>query len=360
MAKTSNKGTTGLDYLLTPTEPVGALIAVLGDDGFLKREVIKALRHAFCGEGDSELDWHVFDGAVGEWRDVSDAVGQRSLFGGGGKPVALIDDADKFVTAYRDQLEDFATSQAAGVVVLDVKSLPGNTRLAKAVAASGTHITCKTPDRGPEVAKYRRDATKWLMARATAVHRTKIDTSAIDVLFDLLPMSLGVIDQEIARLALLTSEEKGIDTALAKAHVGGWRVRTAWDLVDATVEGRAADALAQLDRLLTAGEQPIGVLAQLGSTLRKFAAAAAQIETTERSGGRPSLQAALKSAGFAPFKIGDAERQLRQVGRARATHLAEWVLAADLAMKSHNSQPSRARIELEHLIVRLSREAATR
>lgn len=361
MAKRGDKATTGLDYLLAPSEPRGPLVAVAGDDGFLKREVIAALRHALCGEGDSELDWHAFEGPVAEWRDVSDAVSSRSLFGGGGKPVALVDDADKFVTAYRDQLEDFANGSAAGVVVLDVKSMPGNTRLGKAIAAGGTLIQCKTPDRGPEVAKHRRDAAKWLSARAKSVHQATLGADAMEVLFDQLPMSLGVIDQEIARLALLADDtgEIGlvIDAKLAREHVGGWRVRTAWDLVDAAVDGRAADAIGQLDRLLTAGEQPIGVLAQLGATLRKFAAAAAHIETTERNGQRPSLQAALKSAGFAPFKLQDAERQLRQVGRPRATRLAQWILDADLAMKSHNSQPARARIELERLILRLSQEA---
>lgn len=360
MAKASGDKTTGLGFLLKPTTPQGPIVAVSGDDGFLKREVIATLRRSLCGEGDSELDWRAFEGPQAEWPDVVDAVGQLSLFGGGGKPVALVEDADTFVTRHRDQLETFAGSAAAGVVVLDVKSMPGNTRLAKAIAASGMLIPCKTPDRGPEVAKHRRDAAKWLTARAAEVHQTRIDSSAIEVLFDLLPMSLGVIDQEIARLALLAGEGAGIDATLAKEHVGGWRVRTAWDLVDAAVEGRAADALGQLDRLLTAGEQPIGVLAQLGSTLRKFAAAAAQVESAERAGSRPSLPAAVKAAGFAPFKLADAERQLRQVGRGRATQLAQWVLDADLAMKSHNSQPSRARIELERLILRLSREAVTK
>lgn len=358
MAKSGDKAISGLEYLLGPNEPRGPMVAVAGDDGFLKREVIATLRAMLCGEGDSELDWHAFEGPAAEWRDVSDAVASRSLFGGGGKPVALVDDADTFVTRHRDQLEDFANGSAAGFVVLDLKSMPGNTRLGKAIASSGTLVQCKTPDRGPEVAKHRRNAAKWLMSRAKTVHQATLGADAIEVLFDQLPMSLGVIDQEIARLALLAGDGATIDGKLARDHVGGWRVRTAWDLVDATVEGRTADALGQLDRLLTAGEQPIGVLAQLGATLRKFAAAAAQIETAERNGQRPSLQAALKAAGFAPFKLQDAERQLRQVGRPRATQLAEWVLNADMAMKSHNSQPARARIELERLILRLSREAA--
>lgn len=357
MAK-SDASPTGLEYLLAPTAPRGSVVAVVGDDGFLKHEVLSSLRRSLCGDGEGDIDWHAFEGPVAEWRDVIDAVGQLSLFGGGGKPVAVIDDADPFVTRYRDKLENFAAGKAAGVLVLDVKTLPGNTRLAKAIAESGLLVSCKTPERGPEVGKHRRDAAKWLTMRAESVHQTKLTADAIDVLFDLLPMSLGIIDQEVARLALLTGDGGRIDGALTREHVGGWRTRTAWDLVDAAADGRAADALGQLSRLLLAGEQPIGVLAQLGSTLRKFSAAAANVEAAERMGQRPSLSAALKAAGFAPFKIEDAERQLRQIGRGRASQLADWVLEADLAMKGHNSAPARARLELERLLLRLSREAA--
>jgi hypothetical protein len=59
-----------------------------------------------------------------------------------------------------------------------------------------------------------------------------------------------------------------------------------------------------------------------------------------------------------PFKLNDAERQLRQIGRARAAQLTRWLLAADLAIKSHNSADAAARIELERLIVRLARVGA--
>ena len=135
-------------------------------------------------------------------------------------------------------------------------------------------------------------------------------------------------------------------------------MRTAWEMIDAAVEGRAAEAIAQLDRLLISGEQPIGLLAQLGSTLRKFAAAAVLVEQAEAEGRRPVLRQALEQAGIVRFKLGDSEKQLRQIGRARAGQLAEWVVESDLAMKSYNSSPQRARIELERLVMRLSREAA--
>jgi hypothetical protein len=61
-----------------------------------------------------------------------------------------------------------------------------------------------------------------------------------------------------------------------------------------------------------------------------------------------------------PFRLNDAERQLQQIGRQRARRLTEWLLAADLAIKGHNSSDERARIELERIIVRLAAENAER
>lgn len=354
MAKAA-KPESGLDFLLAPSaDKLGSLCVVAGDEPFLKREVLTTLRHQLLGDGDAELSWHVMAGKEIEWADVSDAVSSRSLFGDG-DPVALVEEADTFVTQHRDQLERHV-EKGNGLVILEVKTMPTNTRLAKAVLAGGRYLRCSTPDRGAELGKYKRDAIRWLQQRAKKVHATELKSDAADRLLDLLPLQLGLLDQEVARLGLL-ADETGVTTDLVTNQVGGWRVRTAWEMIDAVVEGRAADALGQLDRLLIAGEQPIGVLAQLGSTLRKFAAAATAIEVAEQVGGRASLSTALVKAGMPKFKLGDSERQLRQLGRVRARELAQWVLESDMALKSHNSSPQRARVELERLIVRLSKEA---
>ncbi len=58
-----------------------------------------------------------------------------------------------------------------------------------------------------------------------------------------------------------------------------------------------------------------------------------------------------------PFKLGDAERQLRQLGRARARQLYRWLLSADLELKGYNSGKEASRRVLETLIFRLSRQA---
>ena len=67
---------------------------------------------------------------------------------------------------------------------------------------------------------------------------------------------------------------------------------------------------------------------------------------------------ALKEAGVKPFAVEKAERQLRQIGRQRAKQLYGWLLEADLALKGPSSAGLRARLVLEKLIVRLSRQVA--
>ena len=66
--------------------------------------------------------------------------------------------------------------------------------------------------------------------------------------------------------------------------VGGWRAATAWDMLDAALDGNAPAALVQLDRLLLGGEVPIALLAQIGSSLRRLAAAGRASIDADRSG----------------------------------------------------------------------------
>ena len=81
----------------------------------------------------------------------------------------------------------------------------------------------------------------------------------------------GLLDQEVRRLALLTPNNK-IDVNLIKENVGYWKQEKVWNLIDVALEGKTSEALQQLDKLLLAGESPIGILAQLGFTLRKLSA----------------------------------------------------------------------------------------
>jgi DNA polymerase III subunit delta len=352
MAKPTAKAgvASALDFLSHPEKyPAASICAVFGDDAFLKAEVMTALRHQVLSGEEAEFGLTTFTGRETQLRDVRDALASQSLFGTGQRLV-VVDEADSFVTEYRTELEDYVAAAGRGVLVLDVKTWPSNTRLAKAVAASGLAIQCDSPSE--------RQIKSWLTQRAKTEYEVRLESAVADALVELVPPELGILVHEVAKLALLVGENRVIDVKIVRDNVGGWRARATWDMVDAVADGRAAEALAQLDRLIASGEKPHGLLPQMASSLRRFATAIALVDAAEADGRRLPPREALAQAGVLPFKLSDAERQLRQIGRRRGRQLTQWLLAADLAMKSHSSADDRARTELERLIVQLSANAA--
>jgi DNA polymerase-3 subunit delta len=342
-----------LDFLANEAKyPAASVCAVYGDDAYLKSEVLAALRRQWLGAGDAEFSLSTFAGHEAQLRDVFDALATVSLFGSG-RRMAIVEEADTFVTEYRQDLEDYTARPTTGAaLVLEVKTWQSNTKLAKAVAASGLSIDCKSPNEGK--------IKSWLIQQAKSAYGVRLEAAAADALFELVPHELGILAQEVAKLANAAGDNRAIDVELVKQHTGDWRARTTWDMIDAAADGRAADALAQLDRLITSGEKPHGLLPQMAPSLRRFAAATSLIEEAEADGRRLPVRDALAQAGVPPFKLSDAERQMRQIARPRAKLLTQWLLAADLAMKGHNSSDERARLELDRLIVKLSSASSPR
>jgi DNA polymerase-3 subunit delta len=349
MAKSAAKSAVvgALDYLAEPAKySVGGVCAIFGEEAFLKGEALTAIRRQVLTGAEADFALNSLPGRDVQLRDVLDALAMVSLFGGG-RRLVIVEDADGFVSQYRGELEDYVAKPARdAVLVLDVKTWPSNTRLAKAVAEVGLAIECAPPKE--------RQLKTWLVQHAKSVHQVRLDASAADALCELVPPELGLLVQEVAKLALMVGDNRLINVDLVRDNVGGWRARTTWEMIDAAADGRAADALSQLDRLIAAGEKPHGLLPQMASSLRRFATAAQLIQEAEAEKRRLPLRDALSQAGVLPFKLSDAERQLRQIGRPRAAQLTRWLLAADLAIKGHNSSDDRARIEFERLIVRLA------
>jgi DNA polymerase-3 subunit delta len=356
MAKTPSAVVPSLKLLLSPEQfqPRG-MCAIAGDDAFLRHEVRVNLIHRILGE-QAELGAEHFEGRTAQWRDVLDSLRERSLFGGDER-VVVIEDADPFVKQHREQLEDLVEQLSGAVLILEVSTFPSNTRLAKAVAQHGLTISCSVPQQGAELTEFIKLTKEWLIATAKSDQGIELKKNAADLLVELLPLEPGILYQEVARLAML-ADKKSIDADLVRENVGGWRVRKTWDMIDAAADGNAAEALNQLDRLISAGEDPFALLPQMASTFRRFAAAARTYEQAEQMRRRTSLYESLQQSGMPPFKIKSAENQLKQIGRPRAKQLYHWLLAADLELKGHNSAKDRARRVLETLIVRLSKQAA--
>jgi DNA polymerase-3 subunit delta len=270
----------------------------------------------------------------------------------GSRRLVVVDEADDFVSRYRDALEGYVARPGhSGILLLDVKSCPSNTRLYKAIDAQGLAVDCSAPPAAR--------LTRWLSDWAKQTHKVQLSLNAAEMLVELVEPELGLLDQELAKLALMAGTDdkaaKKITPELIQKYVGGWRAKTTWEMLDLALDGNAPEALRQVDRLLASGEVPIGLLGQISASLRRLAAATRLILRAEASGQRIALGPALQQAGIKSFVLQKAERQLRRLGRQRGAQLYRWLLETDLDLKGESQMPPR--LILERLIVRLAAPA---
>jgi DNA polymerase-3 subunit delta len=320
---------------------------VFGGDAFLRRQAILCLRTAVLDADESDFSLSTFDGRTALFRDVHEELSTIAMFGGGVR-LALVEGADEFVTRYREPLEDYVAKPArSGILVLDLETFPSNTRLFKAIAADGLLIESSPPAASRLV--------KWLVDWARQTHQVQLSQAAAEMMVDLVGAELGLLNQELAKLALMTGSDKKITPELVSRAVGGWRTKTTWEMLDAALDGEVVEAMAQLDRLLASGEQPVGLLGQISASLRRFAAATRLILRAETTGRRITLRDALERTGVRSFFLQKSERQLKLLGRQRGGQIYRWLLQADLDLKGDSAMP--ARLVLERLIVRLAARA---
>ncbi len=256
----------------------------------------------------------------------------------------IVEDADSFVTRERARLEKYLVAPSAtGVLVLDVQTWPANTKLAKLIPDAAT-IVCKAPApaRLPE----------WCVRWCAAEHGKQLVAAAARLLVDLVGAEMGLLDQEMAKLAAYVGDAKRIDAADVDALVGNSRAENTWRIFDLIGDGQTGEALTFLDRLFEQGEDPFRLLGAFSMQLRRLAQA-----------GRLAVQgtppaAALEAVGVPPFGRTAAEKQLRRLGRRRLGQLYDWLLLTDLGLKGMSPLPPRTLFE--RLVVELARTPASR
>lgn len=343
-----------LDLLLEPltaeTLSAASMVAIVGDDPFLSGEMIGSLREILCpDEADRSWAWREFAGdAIDDPRDVFDEAATVAMFATATR-TAVVRAADPFVTKARATLEQLAASRGSrGLVVLEVKSLPGNTRLAKAIAKHGLVIEATVPPRT--------NLTAWLRKWTKATHACQLPVATAERLVERLGNDLGQITQAVRRLAAAggsTIPPEAVDDV-----AGGPREQSAWQMAEAASAGRAAEAVGMLADLLESGENPIGLTAQTAAVFKRLSTAA-RLLALPRDAGRPkSLEDALRLAGVAawPKALEAAREALIRLGPERARALPFWLLQTDRSLKGDASRGLRSRLALERLICKMDGE----
>ena len=221
------------------------LLSMVANCASGKAEMLLRLRHAVLGDDEGDFSLTNFEGRTAEFREVAVELLTLAMFGS--RRLVVVDEADEFVSRYREALEDYvARPGRSGILLLDVKSWPATTRLYKAVDAQGLAVDCNAPP----VAKL----IRWLGDWARQTHKSQLSPGAADTLVELVGPELGLLDQELAKLALMAGNDRKITPEMVQKLVGGWRAKTTWEMLDLALDGNVTEALRQIDRLLASGE----------------------------------------------------------------------------------------------------------
>ena len=324
------------EFLKQPLAKVPPIVAVHGEQRLLARRCVAVLAAAVLGDADEPT---CVDGDTADLAGVLDELRTVSMFASA--RLVVVRDADGFVSNHRAGLERYVAAPAAGgALVLEVAKWPKNTRLAKAVAKVGLTLECAEL-KGAKAAAY-------LVGEAKREHGTALAKDAAELMVTLAGTDLGLLEQELGKLCSFAADRdpRAVTAEDVAALVMDGSVRNTFEMLAEVRRGNVGAALAELDKLLLAGEAPFKILGGAGFVLRKLAAA------TDLSAGGGNLGRALATAGVFPKERAESERYLRRLGRRRAEGFRALLLEADGALRGGSALPDRA--VLERLLVQLA------
>jgi len=320
--------------------PVVPVLVLFGSERSLKIEVLHQIPGCHSSGNDDNDDDVSFSRTAGDeaqLTDLTDELLTISMFGD--RRIVMVEDADGFVKDNRPGLEKYVASPAkASLLILDVKSWPKNTRLAKSLTKTGLAVECN-PLSGVALIKWLQDLAKERFSKT-------LDRDTATLMVALAGDSLGILQQEVAKLASLAGDTDQITSEDVRQAVGDWRTQTTWVMLDAVRDGNVDEAIISLESLISAGEPAQKIMGGVTFVFRKFA------EATERARQTRDVRGALTAAGVFPAAVGAGEAYLRRIGFDKASRILQALAEADANLKG-GSRINLHR-QMERLLVRLS------
>ncbi len=240
------------------TAPPKCVYVLHGSDQFLLDAHRKEIIETVIGDADPQVCVSTLDGTA-ELAAVLDEL--RTLPFLASRRVVLVRDADAFIGAHREKLEDYLKAPSAtGTLVLVAGSFPKNTRLYKAVAKVGEIRDC--------TADPKRDLGRFLQSAATKRGK-KIAPEAAELMIACKGADLAALDAEMEKLSLYVGPRGNITAEDVSTLVVSTAGPAAFALTNALTAGDAAGALTALDGMLTQRGEEFKTLGMIAWHLRK-------------------------------------------------------------------------------------------
>ena len=327
--------------------PAGRLpvFVLSGDEEFLKRRAREAIISKLLGDADADFALSVYAADKLDITTVRNELDTLPFLAP--LRVVVVEAADTFVTEHRAALEKYvAAPSKAGVLVLEVKAFPETTKLAKALP-DAAKVACRAPS------PYKMDEVEaWCVGWCQSRHGRKLTADAAAALVERVGPQLGLLDQELGKLAVAVGSRKQVTPEDVEAFVGRSRAANVFRILDAVGEGKPGEAFTIVGELFDEGEAALAILGPLTAQLRKLAALGRLLAAGQ------ALGPAMDAAGVPkwPQARQSVERQVRHLGRSRLGQLPDWLVEVNLGLKGGSPLPERLQLEL--LLAKLARPAA--
>ena len=216
--------------------------AVCGAEVFLRQEAIAGIVQRALGGADRRLALGEYDGSGAiELAVILDELRTLPLLAP--RRVVVVREADRFITQYRPHLEAYVERPCeTGVLVLECRSLPANTRLYKLIAKAGEVIRCEAPK------TYK--LPEWVTAESPRRCGKTIEPRAAALLCQQIGPDLGLLDAELRKLALHAGDQPRITLADVEALVSFCKEEKVWGILSAVAARDEAAALRQWEEVV--------------------------------------------------------------------------------------------------------------
>ena len=152
--------------------------------------------------------------------------------------------------------------QEQTVLVVTAAKVDRRSRWFKAFRDPAVVVACDEPRRQREIVEF---------VKAEAERQdVRLGPGTAEALAEQVGGHLLVLRQELAKVALLAGEGETITRTHVAESTRSVAEQPIWDLTDAIGDGRVADAVTLLNRMLAAGAAPPAVLGALASHFRKL------------------------------------------------------------------------------------------
>jgi DNA polymerase-3 subunit delta len=223
------------------------------------------------------------------------------------------------------------------IVVHDVDSAPDELQadLLDYLAAPADEITLVVTHKGGMRGRKVLDTLKSdgdKTAFATNEFRSQGRKATHDAVWALVQAVGKDVRELAAACAQLVADTEGVvDEAMVEKYHGGKIEATGFKVADAAIAGQAGEALRLLRHAISAGDNPVPIVAVLAMQLRQMVRVG--------SAGRGTSGQLAKNLGMAPWQVDQARRKLSGWDPDGVGHAIQAVAAADFDVKGGGRDP---------------------